>query len=412
MNKNIIFNLSATFINIGFPIILIPLLTTNLGINDYGIYVTIIALLGLLTIVFELGLDMSSSFILNDQSDSVNHKLKSKKVSNLIFLKLVLSFFAFLPLYFYLDFKFDGRFGWEVYSFFFLFFNKQNGILNACNKYKQITAIELISKLLMLILILGFIDDLDLELLFRFQFYSLILTFILTFYILFGCFEINIRDICRHQIKNIFLVTKGFYLSRLSYNIYFQSSVFIASIFLSYDKVGIYAIANQIYKVATSIIGSVSKVIYTSIEKEKTKTIIKFIKLLSILWFFGLFIVVFFGSSILDIILPNLAIDYFYPAVLIFYITVLFNLISSMMGYPLQSSSDGDITKAHLGVLAGSIFYFPILMLLIQINGISIISFVLAIFITEVFTSIIRMKYGYHLIKKALFDDNLGKEEI
>ena len=56
--SNIFSNISATLINILAPLIIIPLLTSGLGMDDYGLYVALIAKTALFIVLTELGFGM------------------------------------------------------------------------------------------------------------------------------------------------------------------------------------------------------------------------------------------------------------------------------------------------------------------------------------------------------------------
>ncbi|WP_373416873.1 oligosaccharide flippase family protein, partial [Vibrio parahaemolyticus] len=122
----------------------------------------------------------------------------------------------------------------------------------------------------------------------------------------------------RENNIEIFKDCLKFHFSKMFVNVYQQSSVFFVSIFNGHDITGVYSLGNQLYKVAQSIIGSIAKVSYTNMLKNRNlETLMVTVKTVFICYFLGFIVVLLFGEYILNYIFDSSS--YLYISCLVFY---------------------------------------------------------------------------------------------
>ena len=358
--SNIFSNISATLINILVPLIIIPILISNLGINDYGHYVALIAKTALFIVLAELGLGMYLAKEISVNRDDI------VEVSSLFWVFLLIKLAAFfLVLAVFLLFSVQSGIV-ELLLLALIFLNLINisPILMGLEKYKFLTKVQVFTKALLVVLVLMVdFSSFGLE---KALFLQVVVTG-LTSFLLFIYFIINNKlDKIIFSLKKIKIVLKGslpFYGAKLFVNLYQQSSTYLVSFLLSAELVAIYSIAIQLYKVGQAVIGAVARVLYTSTVNTKDFLFIKRLTIRSFLIHLAVLpVVLFYGEQILSLLF------YFDVKLLtelsvIFYLSLLSVIVSSYWGYPALSAI-GKENYAHLGILTSSIVYFIALGLL------------------------------------------------
>ena len=352
--RNISRNITTTLINLLAPLVIIPILTSGLGVQGYGLYVILMAKAALFIVIFELGFGMYLS-----KEISINRDNK-KEVTHLFWIFLlskVVLFFVFLLFILLTENKFGSI---ELLFISLVLFQLLNlsPVLMGLEKYKLLNKIQIISKSLLIISV--FISDFTtngIEKALALQSISAFISIVLMYGHIFKGKEIAgfIFDFKKmlYVIKHSF----PFYGARFFVNLYQQSSTYFISFILSLELVALYSIAIQLYKVGQSIIGAVSRVLYTSTVKTKDFTLIKKLTIKSLLIHFLLLpVIFFFGEDILGLIF-DFDVVMLSELSLIFYISLLSVLLSSYWGYPALSAI-GQEKYAHLGILVSSVTYF------------------------------------------------------
>lgn len=398
MKKNIFFNLLYVILSISFPILIIPMLTGTIGISGYGDYVTLLAYSALINIFFDVGLEMGAPTILRKFGE------RDIWVLNIIAFKLIASFFSIFIYIFFFPIEYDNASNLIYVSllYHFLFSIRPIGVLNALNLYKIVAFSELLGKVVFLALIIIWLKaGFDIVNVITFQVVNLGIINFIYYNSLRKNVKTSIDEIKLYNLYVILYETKNFFISRFFINVYTQSSTYIVSKFTQSDVVALYSIAHQLFKVGSGLIGSVSKVLYTTNIEKKVFKIIQVMALLTLAWVFGLCIVWIFGYDIFLLIFNDEKAKFLNELSKIFYISLLFNMISSILGYPLHSVIGGNINKAHLGVLLGSSSYFLLLISVFFLDDVTVYHFAFLVLITEFITSIVRCFFGIPLLKSS-----------
>jgi O-antigen/teichoic acid export membrane protein len=352
--SNIFNNIFATLISILAPLIIIPILISGLGMNEYGIYVALLAKTALFIVLAELGFGMYLA-----KQISVNRN-DIAEVSSLFWVFLVTKIAAFFVALAFLM-LFSEQFGVVeslLCAFIFLQFVNVTPILTGLENYKFLTKVQVFTKALMVlfVLIVNF-SSLGLEKALALQVVVAALTsFPLLIYFLKNN-KLERMELSFIKFKVVLIGCLPFYGAKLFVNLYQQSSTYFVSFALSAELVATYFIATQLYKVGQSVIGAVARVLYTSTVNTKDFLLIKRLTIRSFLIHLAVLPVVFFyGSQILGLAF-SFDVKTLASLSVIFYLSLLSVIVSSYWGYPALSAI-GKESYAHLGILTASIVYF------------------------------------------------------
>lgn len=354
MLLNISRNITTTLINLLAPLVIIPIFTAGLGVENYGLYVVLIAKAALFVVVFELGFGM---YLSKEVSINRNDKEEVTHFFWIFVLTKLFLFFIFVSIFLATSNGVDKTGFIFVLLVLFQLLNI-SPILMGLEKYAFLNKVQIITKGLFIVIVYMShfsVDDLPKALA-----YQVIITFIST-----SLMYINViknKDLIGFLFKFeklLFVIKKSlpFYGARFFVNLYQQSSTYFISFILSLELVALYSIAIQLYKVGQSVIGAISQVLYTSTVKTKNFLLIKDLTIKSVLLHVLLLpFVCFFGEDLLRLIF-DLDTKLLSELSIIFYVSLLSVIISSYWGYPALSAI-GKEKYAHYGILVSSMTYF------------------------------------------------------
>jgi O-antigen/teichoic acid export membrane protein len=369
--SNIFSNISATLINILAPLISIPILTSDLGMNEYGLYVALLAKTALFIVFAELGFGMYLA-----KEISVNRD-DSEVVSSLLWIFLITKLIAFIftSVIFLFFSKEIGLVEYLLLGFVFFNFIDITPILTGLENYKFLTKLQLLTKTLMVVFVLSInFSSFGLEKALALQVGIAALT---TFSLFIYFIKNNRLGRVMFRVSKLKMVLVGslpFYGAKLFVNLYQQSSTYFVSFILTSELVAIYSIAIQLYKVGQSVIGAVARVLYTSTVNTKDFLLIKRLTMRSFLIHLAVLPIVFFyGDQILSLVF-SFDVKILADLSVIFYLSLLSVIVSSYWGYPALSAI-GKESYAHLGILIASIVYFIAfgLLKIFELNGIHLL---------------------------------------
>lgn len=388
--SNIFNNISATIISIVAPLIIIPMLTSSLGINTYGIYVALIAKVALFSVLAEFGFGMYLS-----KEVSVN-RADTSEVLSLLWIFLVVKLVAFIVAFatIILITKKLGLVDYMLVAFIFFQFINITPILTGLENYKFLTKLQLLTKTLMVLLvILVNFSSFGLEKALALQVLIAALTSIALFIYFVKTNKLEWIPFSFSKLKCVLRGSLPFYGAKLFVNLYQQSSTYFVSFLLSAELVAIYSIAIQLYKVGQSIIGAVARVLYTSTVNTKDFSLIRRLTISSSLVYFLVFPVVFFyGVQILSLIF-SFDVKQLFDLSIMLYLSLIFVIVSSYWGYPALAAI-GKENYAHLGILLSSFAYFVAFGLMLAFNLSSIYLLISCIIFSDFIGMIIRLFYA------------------
>lgn len=388
--SNIIRNISATLINIVAPLIAIPLLTSGLGIEFYGVYVALLAKAALFSVLTELGFSMYMT------KEISIHRNDIAKISSLtwmfLIVKLSLSLLTLMVLH--VSTTNFGLVEWLLYAIIVLNLINITPIISGLEQYNFLTKIQVSTKLLIISLIL--IIDFSRSGLEKALALQALVSGLTSFSLLIYLIKVQKIKFIKFSFSELIATLQGslpFYGAKLLVNLYQQSSTYFVSFLLSAELVAIYSISIQLYKIGQSVIGAIARVLYTSTVKTKNFIFIKKVTLLSLLVHLGALPIVFlYGPNILSSIF-NFNINQLFDLSFVLYLSLLFVILSSYWGYPALTAINKQ-SYAHFGILMSSFAYFTAFGFFYTLNIISIKSVTYCIVIADMTGMITRVYFA------------------
>ena len=384
------------------PLITFPYLIRVLGVDKFGLVMFAQATMYYFEILVDFGFNLSAT-----REVALNAKNKSKLneiISSVFSIKLVLLIISGLLLLLILS-VFD-RFSDEsliyYYSFLkviaFAFFPVW--FFQGIEKMKYVTIINIISKVIFTILIFVFIQsEKDYLLVPLVDGFGFMIGSLVALYYVFKRFNHSFVFNKFTIIKQSFIDSSMFFLSRVSVSLYTSSNILMLGLVASNVMVGYYAIAEKLYMVLRNLYQPIVQVIYPYISKSKN---VKFFKKL----YPGVVILNFIGVYILWVFTPELIYlvskEHFVESIKVFRTLLIVACIvvpSILIGYPFLAAL-GFKNDANYSTIIGSLFHVTILGVLYFINLINMYNIVYLLIATE---SIVLLYRYYAVYKNKLF---------
>ena len=384
------------------PLITFPYLIRVLGVEKFGLIMFAQAIMYYFEIVVDFGFNLSAT---REVALNAEKKNKLNEIISAVFsIKFVLLMISFLILFIVLSIfdRFTDDYLIYYYSFLkviaFAFFPVW--FFQGIEKMKYVTWINIVSKTIYTILIFVFIqaesDYLLVPLIDGFGFF---IGSILALYYVFKHFKHVFVFNSFAIIKQHFIDSSIFFLSRVSVSLYTSSNILMLGLVASNVMVGYYAIAEKLYMVLRNLYQPIVQVIYPYISKSKN---VKFFKKL----YPGVVILNFIGVYILWVFAPELIYlvskEHFVESIKVFRTLLIVACIivpSILIGYPFLAAL-GFKNEANYSTIIGSLFHVTVLGVLYFINLINIYNIVYLLIATE---SIVLLYRYYAVYKNKLF---------
>tara|TARA_B100001758_G_scaffold247953_1_gene269035 strand:+ start:21172 stop:22434 length:1263 start_codon:yes stop_codon:yes gene_type:complete len=380
------------------PLITFPYLIRILGVEKFGLVMFAQATMYYFEIIVDFGFNLSAT---REIALNVKNKRKLNEIISSVFsIKIALLVFSFLLLLFILTVI--ERFSQEsliyYYSFLkvcaFAFFPVW--FFQGIEKMKYVTIINIISKVIFTVLIFVFIrsesDYLLVPLINGFGFF---VGSLIALYYVFKHFKHSFIFNKFSTIKQSFLDSSMFFLSRVSVSLYTSSNMLMLGLVTSNVMVGYYAIAEKLYIVLRQLYQPIVQVIYPYISKTRN---IKFFKklypLVVFLNFIGVYILWLFTPELIFLVSK----EYFLESIQVFRILLIVACIvvpSILIGYPFLAAL-GFKKEANYSTIIGSLFHVTVLGILYLLKLIDIYNIVYLLITTE----LIVLLYRYYSVYK------------
>ena len=384
------------------PLITFPYLIRVLGVDKFGLVMFAQATMYYFEILVDFGFNLSAT-----REVALNAKNKSKLneiISSVFSIKLVLLIISGLLLLLILSVfdRFTDDSSLYYYSFLkviaFAFFPVW--FFQGIEKMKYVTIINIISKVIFTILIFVFIQsEKDYLLVPLVDAFGFMIGSLVALYYVFKRFNHSFVFNKFTIIKQSFIDSSMFFLSRVSVSLYTSSNILMLGLVASNVMVGYYAIAEKLYMVLRNLYQPIVQVIYPYISKSKN---VKFFKKL----YPGVVILNFIGVYILWVFTPELIYlvskEHFVESIKVFRTLLIVACIvvpSILIGYPFLAAL-GFKNEANYSTIIGSLFHVTILGVLYFINLINMYNIVYLLIATE---SIVLLYRYYAVYKNKLF---------
>lgn len=401
--SNLSHNALLTLVSMLSPLLILSFVSKSLGVQNYGVYATIISYSFIYIVFTELGLLMT----LTRRVALV--KEDKKKIGTLIQSFLFLRFVSIIlvtPLFIYCFYNYVNKNTYLLllsYIYFVAMALNFSWFFQGAEIVKVFSKDVFVSKILLVILVI----------------LSLVYNASIAYYILAQClstilllvFSLNriaklgFNIVGNPGIENVKLVLKeslGFYFARLTVNVYESCSTFLVSRFLTVFETAQYAMMLQIFRAGGAAIGAISMSLYPYINRTKNYKLLEKITIcvtLTLVAFFPFISYIYPGM--VDIVFGE-GYQGTTDVIKIFFIGSIFQVSASFLGYPFFSSIN-KTNIAHKTMVLGSISYFLIFFSFYFVNHITIKTMVICIVTSLVITAITR-SFMYILYKKRSFN--------
>lgn len=384
------------------PLIILLHLVNVLGLETYGLVAISFSIVIFSWVVMDLGHSLS---LTQEISKTRSNK---KYVNELVSAAIILKVIVFMPFaialisLLSLQEAYRANISFFIFTLIPIFFQGLVPIwfFHGMEKMKYFAACSVFAKFSSMILILIYIQTEQDYIFIPFltgagQFFSFVIS-IFFFYKLGNKLIMPSKKVFKFVLSNI----RGFYESRLAVSLYSSAPIIVLGATSSQLIVGIYALAEQAYKILQTIVQPLAQSLYPYMASNKDgkiylKNLVKFIIPLLIFTAISFFItpiifLYFFGEQASESII---LIKYFH-------FIYLFHVANLFLGYPFLVSInklDTANNSVQVALLGFAIFIF----FLLSVGKINIFSIASSLLIAELISLIIRLNAALNFLKKS-----------
>jgi O-antigen/teichoic acid export membrane protein len=384
--RNLVFSFLTGAVNVGIPILTIPILVGGVGVDEYGAYMLFVSKLTVLIALFEFGMGMSFPLLYSRQSISKQQMLT---------MFLILRGLAVTPLMVMLYFVSNGLSVFELLLASCLLFNPEP-IFVALQKFFRIMLLSFSSKIVLfvgLVMVVGWDDPISYV-----KIVYLVSGAASSFFGVLGLLVIDRISIGRVSFVSLLFVLRfglQYYFARTPIGLIYQGNVWMVSIFVGGRELGLYALAFQVYRLSQTLIASVAKVVYSHMVKVDRLTIPVGVSCLSLLaLIISLSFLVFFGEQfgVLVFKVSEREVGDLVKLIMLVLIASFFLSLSSFWGYPVLSPRGGE-KYGHISSVLVSVFYLALFFLAVVYLNLTASSFVFVLLLSEFLGFIVRVLF-------------------
>ena len=257
-------------INYLVPLIVFPYLIRVLGIDGFGLYAFILAIIMYGVMISDYGFDLSATRLISLHSH--NKKKRDEIFNSVMIIKFTLALLYLLLLTILI--LFVDKLG-QNSSLYYIAYGFVIGqvlfpvwFFQGIEKMRYITILNALSKLIFTVLIFIFVKEIDdLYLVFVFNSFGAIVAGAAALYIAINKFNISFYLPSQKQIK--FYLKDGWYIftSRIAVELYITSNVIILGFFASNAIVGYYSIVEKIVRAIGSMLEPLTRAVFPYLAK-------------------------------------------------------------------------------------------------------------------------------------------------
>ena len=390
MIKSVFFSLGINFINLLFPLLLIPFFIKILGLGIYGIIVIVLAIINYVGIITDYSYAILGPIELNklDKNSVLINIYISKVINTKFFLTLIASLFLLLSLYCYHIFE-NGFFC--VFSIFLLFFSRSQNvfwIFIGLNKIYVYFYFYTFFKILSIFFMLFFVktkQDLDLV----FFILAVSDTLIIVFSYLFLVIKHDFKY-CFTKINEVFCEFKiGFrqFLTFLSLSSLSNSSALILGVMVKPEVVGIYSVAEKIVMLIKNCTGVLFTALFPKVCSIGIYDLKKLNRFLNFL--FKSYLQLFIAAAVFLFLFSDYIIPFFSKIsteeIKKYLICLLPIIIISAIGQPAYMSLIITEQKNKYSLIYLGALFFNLLASFILCFYFNVYGIIMSLFLTEIF---------------------------
>lgn len=388
-------------VNYIVPILLIPYISSRVGLDEYGKIAVCLALIQFSYVFTDYGFNLSAT---RDVSLNINNKEYINNKINLIIVCKLLILLAIVPVFFVIFYSLNVL-NLPTYFLIFTILSivsqafQPIWLFQGLEKMKNITIFSFLTKIIYMVLIFSLVKtELDSnKVLFSF-FISNFISTILCFYMVSNLgFRFNRVSLI--DLKNEFFVGFQYFLSRFCVTIYTSLSTLIVGN-ISYTQAAYYSLCDQIYRAIQSATSPFTIALFPFMSREKNWKIFYItISFLMISLTFIVSLIFLAGGDLISFVFGS----EFSPAfelLKIFSFIAIVNFMATAFGYSAFSALN-RIDIANKTVIYASVIHALNLIILNYFDVISAKNIAILVFSTEMIVAISRI-FLFIKIKRSL----------
>ncbi len=316
------------------PIVYIAILTKQYGVSGYGVFATLLAIIGIATQLVDYGYNVYLPKVVAEK------KHDEYIFQNVTISRLINTFFVSLILLIYGSISNVSFVSIGIITLYLIIqsFNV-SWLLQGREKIKALSVAYIIERtfFIIFVLLLSWLR-VDEEYLILASVISCLLMVMVQYFLLSND-EVLIFRFDKLNIKNLTLLYKsawGYFYSRAAFSAYSNMSVIILGVFFGNHVVGIYSIAEKIYAAIKSMMGIVTTSLYPYMCR--TKNISLYCRLVVFILLSATFcisLVYFYSEDVIRFLSNDIKFDDVKVILDIFLLSSLVSLLSMLLGYPL-----------------------------------------------------------------------------
>lgn len=390
-------------INYLLPLITIPFLFNQLGVERYGLVNFAFAFIQYFLVLTDFGFGLSGTRYIAEHRD--NHNTINRFLNSANIARAILTFVSFLAVIICV-FAIPALKPHKL--FIFLFFGQVIG--NALNpvwffqgmeKMKFNTILHITTRLISILPLFIIVRQPD-DYIYIPIFYSFgaIIAGIMSLIFIHHSFGMKFYFTSIHEIWLTIFESSKFFLSRLSVSLYTNTNSFVLGLVCGNSAVGYYSLAEKIYVALNSVYGPINGAIFPYMTKERNLKLFKKILGYGII-LNGLMLIAFY--LIFPYISPYVFDNFAYESFNVMSILIFSNFVclpGTFLGYPFLAAW-GHPNFCNYSIVASSLFHLCGLGILYLTDNVSIYSVAYMVVACEAFLLAYRI-YGvkkYHLWK-------------
>lgn len=378
--------LVTTIIANAVPFVVALILVRSYSVDEFGYLTWLLSSYAVFTIIFDFG--YSNSML----PKIINFKFKERYIRNFIINSLIVKLLLAILLSIVCSFYDQNLI--IIVSSVFLYSVIPAFLFLGIEKYLMMFLVVVIPKILFLMLVV-FVGKSNVDVIINSLFLSSLVSLLLGVVLVrrsgISFYSITFR---KRHFRYFLKINKGFFMSRTSLSIYQQGGGFVLGFLSSSTVVGYYFIAEQIYKIALTLLYPVSQALYATVVKEKNVHIyMKFVVVLFSLSLAGSLIVVIFMNAFGGMIYGSVWASS-NGVLIVLMVVFAIHSMTLFVGYPLYNilgkRNFNFVNYSSFIALAVFVIYVFICKVIGEVDAVNI---ALAVLVSEIVSLLIRV-YG------------------
>ena len=383
------------------PLVTIPHLTRALGADAYGAYAYALALINISCVVTDFGFNLwGTAEVSQNRND---RELVNRLFGAVMGAKLLMLVLSLMVIWTYS--KFSGVLAehrsllyWAALPIIGITF-QPIWLFNGLEQMTYVTVFVLVARLVFIALVFAEIETAtDIDMLMSINGLSQVIAAFLACGILFRHGyrpEWPSLTDCRRVLRS----ASPFFLSRVAVSTYTAGGALFLGLVSSMNSVALYAVAEQLYRGAQSLLSPLGQVMYPYMMRTRNfHVLMKATAVATLAACAGSALTIMLGAEIIRLLFGS---EYAgaLPVLQLFFITIIVNTPSILLGYPMLGAL-GQLNLANRSVLVASVLQIVVLCAWYLLGRTSPIDAALAVLMAELVVLTLRATWGARLWRR------------